>query len=92
MFPERASSSERLPVSVSSAVLIEDNNGRLLLLRKKIGDDEFMWTTASGGMEPHEDPKRTAEREVREEIGVEVKLLNIVGIYAIDRGDNTTLK
>lgn len=79
---------ERLPVSVSSAVFIEDEQGRLLLLQQAAERKEYRWGPPAGGMKAHEDPMMTAQRETEEEIGVSVELKDVVGIYTVDRGDN----
>lgn len=79
---------ERLPVSISAAVLIEDEMGRLLLLQQS--EKGKKWSPPSGGMFPHEDPFKNARRETREEIGVEIEFIDVVGIYTIDRGDQKT--
>ncbi len=81
---------ERLPVSVSSAVFIEDKQGRLLFLRQAAERKGHRWGPPAGGMEPHENPITTALRETKEEIGVEIELVDLVGIYTVDRGDNAT--
>ena len=81
---------ERLPVSVSAAVFIEDEQGRLLLLQQEADWKGKKWGPPAGGIEPHEDPIMAALREVREEIGVEVKLVDLIGIYTVDRGNNRT--
>lgn len=81
---------ERLPVSVSSAVLIEDDQGRLLLLQQATESKGHRWGPPAGGMILHENPITTALRETREEIGVEVELTNLVGIYTVDRKNNST--
>ena len=73
--------------SVSSSVLIENDKGELLLLKKMRGN---LWTLPAGKMEPHEDPMMTAVREVKEEIGCNTDLTHLVGIYTIDRGDSAT--
>jgi 8-oxo-dGTP pyrophosphatase MutT (NUDIX family) len=78
---------ERLPVSISSAVFIEDDQGRLLLLQQAAERKGHRWGPPAGGMEAHEDPIKTAQRETEEEIGVGVELKDIVGIYTVDRGD-----
>jgi 8-oxo-dGTP pyrophosphatase MutT (NUDIX family) len=80
------STRKRLPVSVSSAVFIEDAEGRLLLLKQAAKEKGGKWGPPAGGMEPHEDPRMTAIREAREEIGVEVELIDLIGIYTVDRG------
>lgn len=79
---------ERLPVSVSSAVFIEDEEERLLLLQQQAERKGKRWGPPAGGMHPHEDPMMTAIRETREEIGVEIELIDLVGIYMVDRGDS----
>ncbi len=79
---------ERLPVSVSSAVFIEDEKGRLLLLKQAAKRKGGKWGPPAGGMHAHENPIMTAQREVKEEIGVDVELVSILGIYTIDRGNN----
>jgi len=81
---------ERLPVSVSSAVFIEDGQGRLLLLQQAAERKGHRWGPPAGGMEPHEDPMMTARRETREEVDIEVKLTDLVGIYSVDRDNNAT--
>jgi len=78
---------ERLPVSVSSAVFIEDGQRRLLLLQQAAERKGHRWGPPAGGMEAHENPVMAALREVKEEIGVDVELVDLIGIYTIDRGD-----
>lgn len=41
-------------------------------------------------MFPHEDPFENARLETREEIGVEIEFIDVLGIYTIDRGDKKT--
>lgn len=83
-------SRERLPVSVSAAVFIEDEQGRLLLLQQSSEKKGKRWGPPAGGMFPHEDPFENARRETREEIGVEIEFIDVLGIYTIDRGDTKT--
>jgi len=81
---------KRLPVSISAAVFIQDNQGRLLLLQQAAESKGYRWGPPAGGMEGHEDPITAALREVKEEIGIEAELIDLIGIYTIDRGDNAT--
>ena len=81
---------ERLPVSVSSAVFIEDKQGRLLLLRQAAEIKGHRWGPPAGGMESHENPITTILRETKEEIGAEIELIDLVGIYTVDRGNKAT--
>lgn len=87
MNPERR---ERLPVSVSSAVFIEDDQKRLLLLQQAAERKGFRWGPPAGGMESHEDPIMAALRETKEEISVGLELTDLVGVYTVDRGDNAS--
>lgn len=41
-------------------------------------------------MEAHENPIMGALREAKEEIGVEVELIDLVGVYTLDRGDTSS--
>lgn len=81
---------ERLPVSISAAVFINDNRGRLLLLQQAAKQKGNQWGPPGGGMKAHEDPIAAALREIKEEIGVGVVLIDLIGIYTADRGDNAT--
>ncbi len=78
---------DRLPVSVSSAVFIEDEEGRLLLLQQESEAKGNKWGPPAGGMKAHEDPMEAARREAREEMGVEVELTGLIGVYTADRGE-----
>lgn len=80
----------RLPVSVSAAVYIVDDEGRLLLLKQAAKEKVDRWGPPGGGMHPHESPVDTAERETREEIGVDIDLIDLIGIYTVDRGNEAT--
>jgi ADP-ribose pyrophosphatase YjhB (NUDIX family) len=81
---------ERLPVSVSAAVFIEDAQGRLLLVQQAAEWKGKKWGPPAGGMNAHESPMDTALREVEEEIDVEVKLIDVLGVYTADRGGQAT--
>jgi len=81
---------ERLPVSVSSAVFIQDESGNLLLLQQAADSKGYKWGPPAGGMEAHEDPILAAQREAREEIGLDIELIDMIGIYTTDRGDKAS--
>lgn len=81
---------ERLPVSISSSVVVEDEQGRLLLLQQAAERKGHKWGLPAGGMDAHEDPVMVAKREVKEEIGVDVDLVDLIGVYTTDRGDSSS--
>ena len=66
---------------VSAGVLIWRDD-RILLVKKNYSDRA--WTLPGGLMEKDEAINQTAVREVKEEIGVDVRLTRIVGIYSIE--------
>lgn len=81
---------QRFPVSVSSAVFIEDEEGRLLLVQQAAPEKGYKWSPPGGGMLAFEDPLTTAKREVKEELGVEIQLINLIGIYVVERGEESS--
>jgi ADP-ribose pyrophosphatase YjhB (NUDIX family) len=66
-----------LPPLGSACVIVEDS-GRFLLLKRPEG----MIVFPGGFMRWREYPAETALREVREETGLEVRLLDTIGTYA----------
>ena len=65
-------------VPAASAV-ITDENGRLLLAKRT---DNALWTIPGGTMKPGETIAKTAIREVKEETGLDVEVVSLVGIYS----------
>lgn len=60
-----------------SAVIRNDAGEVLLALSH--GDEE--WALIGGGLEPGEEPASAVLREIREELGVEARISQIVGAY-----------
>ena len=65
-------------VPAASAV-VADVEGRLLLAKRT---DNELWTIPGGGMEPGETIAQTAIREVKEETGIVVEVVSLIGIYS----------
>jgi len=59
------------------AVLIWDEDGRLLLVREA---QTGRWQTVGGAMDPDESPAAAAIREAREEVGVTVLIDRVRGV------------
>lgn len=74
---------------VAAAVLIGDA-GRVLLGRRNIEPGRGRWSFPSGYVNRGEVVEEAAVREVREEMGVEVRLTGLVGIYS-ERGNPVIL-
>jgi len=64
---------------LSAAVLIE-KEGNILLVRQAERED-IKWGPPAGHLEPGENFTKAAKRETREETGLEIELINLVGIY-----------
>jgi mutator protein MutT len=63
----------------SAGACIRDGEGRILLLRRTDGDN--LWSFPGGMIEPGEGAVDAVRREVREEIGLEVEPLMLIGVY-----------
>ncbi len=64
-------------VPAASAVVVDDE-GRLLMAKRT---DNELWTIPGGGMKPGETIADAAVREVKEETGIDVEVVTLVGIY-----------
>ncbi|MGA2665569.1 MAG: NUDIX domain-containing protein [Nitrososphaerales archaeon] len=62
----------------SVAVILRDDRGRVLLARSA---DSGLWLPPGGAVEPDESPREAAIRETREETGVVVEPIRVVGAY-----------
>ncbi|MDX6742971.1 NUDIX domain-containing protein [Actinocorallia sp. A-T 12471] len=62
----------------SASVLVRDQAGRVLLLRRP---DNGLWTIPTGGLEKGETATECGIRECREETGIEVEIVGLVGVF-----------
>ncbi|WP_293911546.1 NUDIX hydrolase [Deinococcus sp.] len=67
-----------------AASLIFNTAGQVLLVRQNYG--AHRWGAPGGSAEMGETPMDTACREAQEEIGVQIKLLQVVGVYLLRGG------
>lgn len=65
-------------VPAASAV-VTDDDGRLLLGKRT---DNSLWAIPGGTMKPGEAIVETAVREVKEETGIDVEVVSLIGIYS----------
>ncbi|GAA2303841.1 NUDIX domain-containing protein [Nonomuraea roseoviolacea subsp. roseoviolacea] len=56
-----------------------DGSGRLLLARH---GDVGLWAAPGGMLDPDERPEEAVVRELREELGVEVEVRGVIGVYS----------
>lgn len=67
---------------VATAVVVEANGG-IVLGRRAIEPGYGEWCLPGGFVNHDEDPAAAAVRECREEIGAEVELLDLLGVYHV---------
>ncbi|MEZ4293417.1 MAG: (deoxy)nucleoside triphosphate pyrophosphohydrolase [Polyangiaceae bacterium] len=74
-----AGASPRRQVLVAAGVVLR--GARVLLTQRKVGSHlAGAWEFPGGKVEPDEDPKATVARELREELGIEVEVGDIVEV------------
>lgn len=74
-------------VLVGASAVIRDEDDRVLLIRRR---DTGQWALPAGIMELDESISDTVVREVKEETGLEVKPLRLVGLYTDPTLQNMT--
>jgi ADP-ribose pyrophosphatase YjhB (NUDIX family) len=62
-----------------SAVIFDAAREKVLLTRRT---DNGQWCLPGGGMEPGESAAEACEREVREETGLQARVLRLIGVYS----------
>jgi ADP-ribose pyrophosphatase YjhB (NUDIX family) len=69
------------PSPVAGAVPIEPD-GRIWLLKRGFAPGQGLWTFPGGFVDLGESVEQAARREAREEIGVDVELTGLIGVYS----------
>lgn len=67
---------------VAASAVVTDDQGRILLQRRR---DNDLWALPGGGMEMADSLPGTAVREVKEETGLDVEIIGLVGTYTDPR-------
>jgi len=65
-----------------SACTIPVIDGRVVLVRRAINPGRGLWVFPGGYMDQDETVEEAAMRETREEVGLEVRLTGLVGVYS----------
>lgn len=69
---------------IGAFVVIFDKKGRVLLSHRR---DLDLWTLPGGGVEKGELPTDAAIRETKEETGLKIKIIDLVGVYGKSHKD-----
>lgn len=67
---------------VATVVLVSDDQGRLLYIRRNHEPAMYRWSWPSGFVDAGERVEDAAAREVREETGIEVKVGELLGVWS----------
>ena len=71
----------------TASVFLENEKGEVLLVRRAVEPFKGEWDTPGGFCEENEHPEKTARREMKEELGVEIEIAGMVGIFMDTYGD-----
>jgi len=66
---------------VAAAVLVE-RDGEILLVRRMNNPKKGLWTLPAGFIDAGEDPVEAAERECKEETGLQVKVTELIDVIS----------
>ncbi len=72
---------------VVTMIIVEDADGRVVVGRRSIEPAYGLWCLPGGYVNDDEHPADSAVRECREEIGAEVDITQLLGVYHIRRRD-----
>ncbi len=66
----------------SSAALVRDEKGKVLLVKRGHEPGKGKWALPSGFIEINETPEMACLRELKEETGLKGKIVRLVGVYS----------
>jgi 8-oxo-dGTP diphosphatase len=73
--------------ALAAGVVFFDSSSRVLLVHQSYG--RLAWSLPGGILEAGESPQQAAHREVMEEIGVDVRISHLIGVYFNQPGNAT---
>jgi 8-oxo-dGTP diphosphatase len=67
---------------VAADIIIEFEDGSIVLIKRAYEPYKDQWALPGGIMDPDESIEETAVREAKEETGLDVEIIKLVGVYS----------
>jgi|SRR6185436_10746155 len=71
-----------LKVVMAADIIIENNDGGIILIKRANDPYKNMWALPGGIMDEGETIEQTAVREAKEETGLDVEITKLIGVYS----------
>ncbi len=65
-----------------AAALVRNSEGKILLVKRGVKPGKGQWALPSGFIEIDETPEKACIRELKEETGLEGRIIRLVGVYS----------
>lgn len=65
-----------------NAAIIENEKGEILLVKRKFPPQKGYWDWPGGFLDAGESLEESIKREIKEELGVEIEFLKLIGVYS----------
>lgn len=75
----------KTPYLAVDGIILE--NSKILMVKREIEPFSGYWTLIGGHVEYGEEPENAIKREIKEELGIEVKIKKLVGVYGNPKRD-----
>lgn len=70
-------------IRVGSAVVVENDEGKILLAKSNKREVKDIWVLPGGGVKFGETAREAAKREIKEETGLEIEIENFITMYEL---------
>jgi 8-oxo-dGTP diphosphatase len=67
---------------VASDIIIQFEDGSIVLVKRKNDPYKNMWALPGGIMDDNETIEQTAVREAKEETGIDIRIEKLIGVYS----------
>lgn len=64
-----------------NGVIIQNGKNEIMLVKRKVNPKKGYWDLPGGFLQPNENLEQSVKREIKEELGVNVEMKDIIGTY-----------